>query len=184
MKSFESSKNTGPSDPVKEYSALPEIIDAVSNLIHLVSKYQEALARINDLELERLERLAFGTFYSQGEVSALQDRIRELEAQLAAPVAVKVKPLVWENVNEDGCIQIAVGFNSVYRVWLSADKIARWQAAYMDEWFVASGPLDAAKSAAQAHHEARVLASIDLVSKTEVRLSDYLASAALKGGAA
>jgi hypothetical protein len=75
-------------------------------------------------------------------------------------VSVGVKPLMWENINEDGCIQSAVGFNCVYRVWLSADKIARWQAAYMGEWFVASGPLDAAKAAAQADHEARIRAAL------------------------
>lgn len=80
----------------------------------------------------------------------------------ALPAAqVKVKPLVWEAVNEDGRVQDAKGFNSVYRVWLSKDGVARWQAKYMSEWNNADS-LDAAKAAAQADYEARVLATLDL----------------------
>ena len=86
-------------------------------------------------------------------------------SQPAQPVTVKVKPLVWEAVTDDGRIQDALGLNTVYRVWLSTNGISRWQAKYMGEWFFADNP-EAAQAAAQADYEARVMAALDVQAMT------------------
>ena len=92
------------------------------------------------------------------------DEPQDVVSAIAALPAVTVglRHLVWEAVNEDGRIQDAVGYNSVYRVWLSSDRIARWRSKFMGEWLVVAD-LAAAKAAAQADYEARILAALEPV---------------------
>ncbi len=70
-----------------------------------------------------------------------------------------VKPLVWENVNDKGTIQDALGFNSVYRIWLANDGFVSWKAKYTGEWSVVKD-FDAAKAAAQADYDARIKSAL------------------------
>lgn len=82
-------------------------------------------------------------------------RIRELQAQLAAPVAVKVKPLVWTD-RKDGAFSAGV-----YAVRPSHGQGPEPFMLTFGTRIVSWHPdADAAKSAAQAHHEAHTLSSV------------------------
>jgi len=95
------------------------------------------------------------------ERDALRAEIAKLTAERDAALAgaVKVKPLVWECVSGSRLIFDAVGFNSTYRLWVQLDGSAKWQARYAGDWIDAPNP-EAAKAAAQADYEARILSAI------------------------
>lgn len=91
--------------------------------------------------------------------------IRSDVAQLAAP-AVKVKPLVWVEIRTGQYFEARV-IGILYSVRLGTDAIARWQAGYLGTWRDAP-TIEAAKAAAQADYEARILAAIEAVPVAEV----------------
>lgn len=72
---------------------------------------------------------------------------------------IKVRALVW--LVDDDAIQLkAQGFNSVYRIRQSVAGNVVWQASYAATWHNAEDQ-DAAKAAAQADYEARILAALE-----------------------
>jgi hypothetical protein len=94
-------------------------------------------------------------------------RIRELEAQLAAP-AVKVKPLVWEDW-ADVPVRVASAQTILgrYKVQERASG-AGWMLVFPNGNLTNRDTIEAAKAAAQADYEARILAAIEAVPVAEV----------------
>ncbi|WP_028029921.1 hypothetical protein [Gemmobacter nectariphilus] len=75
--------------------------------------------------------------------------------------SVKVKPLVWEDVNETGTIQDAAGFRTIYRVWANGHTgEVRYKTSHMGAWLFVQ-TVEAAKAAAQAEYEASILATLE-----------------------
>lgn len=71
---------------------------------------------------------------------------------------VVVKPLVWEQIS-DRTIE-AAGVGSTHRIQTAQDGSVRWQSRYMGKWHNAPS-VNAAKAAAQADYEARILAALE-----------------------
>lgn len=109
--------------------------------------------------LMRLDEAANDTHFIDHETAReAAARIRELEAQLAAPVAVKVKPLVWE-----------AGARDQRR----ADSIVGEFCVtfFGGRWFYKGEPrggMLAAQAAAQADYDARILSAVEAVPVAEV----------------
>jgi hypothetical protein len=72
---------------------------------------------------------------------------------------VTVKGLEWLSVNGSPRVFEAQGFSRIYRVWARVDGAVYWQIYYMGEWINAES-IEAAKAAAQADYEARILAAL------------------------
>ena len=124
---------------------------------------RDRAAAIRALPVAEPERPAEGLLRGAREALAM------VQAE-AAPVAVRVKPLVWqmEKGRQDDCPQWIADVDAkryeVFKAW--------W--GDQDKWgFVAMGKFyhteDAAKAAAEADHAASILSQIDAVSVAQVR---------------
>lgn len=97
-------------------------------------------------------------------------RIRALEAQLAAPVAVKVKPLVWECLGENHW-RAKTPFPFTIRAENYGDGFAvGWSVPGFSDVFVPGrfAGIEAAKAATLAEYHARILAAVEAVPVAEV----------------
>jgi hypothetical protein len=114
------------------------------------------------------DALGDGSFYQEKDIDAMQARIRELEAQLAAP-AVKVKPLVWEEWGVKHrrvfAAQTAIGYYCVTELFFPETY---FQIETPNGKTLTESTADAAKAAAQADYEARILAATETIPVAEV----------------
>lgn len=103
-------------------------------------------------------------------VPALVADVERLQAELAAvkaePASVRVKPLVWVERDGSSYRQANSAFGQYQISWLMEFEI--WQlfmpVRYGDDFrkcFLSHSTLDAAKAAAQADYEARILSAIE-----------------------
>jgi hypothetical protein len=113
------------------------------------------------------DALEDGSFYQEKDIDAMQARIRELEAQLAAP-AVKVTPLVWGDW-ADVPVRVASAQTILgrYKVQERASG-AGCMLVFPNGNLTNRDTIEAAKAAAQADYEARILATIEAVPVAEV----------------
>jgi hypothetical protein len=106
-------------------------------------------------------QLADGSFYKESDIDAMQDRIATLTAERDAARAVRVKPLVWR---DDATVSTSSSQwpPGQYAVLLRDDGQyslrMSWSLLMTDGYF---DTLEAAKSAAQADYEARILAALE-----------------------
>jgi|GEM_PF-5511263 len=84
---------------------------------------------------------------------ALYDAIISLPA-----VSPQVKALVWKEYADERAVR-AVGFNADYTIRISMLGQVAWQSRHMAPWHPAD-TVEAAKAAAQADYEARILAAL------------------------
>ena len=104
-------------------------------------------------------------------VPALLKERDEARAQLAASQPadlvtnagcrqqVTVKPLVWVEIQQGRYYEARV-IGILYSIRLGSDGVARWQAGHMGIWHEAT-TIKAAKAAAQADYEGRILAALE-----------------------
>lgn len=71
----------------------------------------------------------------------------------------KIKSLVWEEIQQGRYYEARV-IGILYSIRLGSDGVARWQAGHMGIWHEAT-TIEAAKAAAQADYEGRILSALE-----------------------
>ena len=85
---------------------------------------------------------------------------RRCACQTSIPaVQPTVKPLVWLD-SQQGRYSESRAIGILYSIRLGSDGVTRWQAGHMGPWHEVAS-IEAAKAAAQADYEARILSALD-----------------------
>jgi len=101
----------------------------------------------------------------RGDVLALCDQYPYVEGVKTAlhdiPAAQPtVKPLAWLD-SQQGRYSESRAIGILYSIRLGSDGVTRWQAGHMGPWHEVAS-IEAAKAAAQADYEARILSALDM----------------------
>ncbi len=137
----------------------------MADLIDKAAAVKIALDMAVGIEKDEAEALGWGGpdprgYHARGIMLDQAKAFRRLAAAIASLPAqgVRLKPLVWEHTSDRTLDAVAIG--PYYRIEVGVAGAVHWRTGYRGGWHEAIS-LDAAKAAAQADYESRILAALD-----------------------